>query len=152
MEKQINAIPKGFHSLTPYLTVKDAEKAIEFYKKAFGATEVYRMEASGKIGYCELAVGDSKFFLSDEYPEMGSKAPQDKDNGFSLFLYVTNVDETFKRALEAGATKVEEVKDQFWGDRMGTLLDPFGHKWSLGTHVEDVDPEEMEKRRKERFS
>ena len=152
MEKDVNAIPKGYHSITPHLTVKDAFKAIEFYKQAFGATELYRMEAEGKIGHCELKIGDSRFFLSDEYPNMGSIAPKDKDHGFSLFLYVPDVDEVFKRAQSAGATVVEEVKDQFWGDRMGTLLDPFGHQWSLGTHVEDVSPEEMEKRKKELFS
>lgn len=152
METQVNAIPKGFHSITPYLTVKDAAKAIEFYKNAFGANELYRMEDKGKIGHCELQIGDSRFFLSDEYPEMGSVAPKEKEQGFSLLLYVTNVDEVFKRAQEAGATVVEELKDQFWGDRMGTLLDPFGHRWSLGTHIEEVSPEEMEKRRKAMFS
>lgn len=152
MEKTVNAIPKGFHSLTPYLIVKDALKAIEFYKRAFGAEELYRMDANGKIGHCELRIGDSKFFLSDEFPEMGTVAPQGNERSYSLLLYVNNVNETFKNALAAGATVVEELKDQFWGDRMGTLLDPFGHRWSLGTHIEDVSPEEMEKRRKKMFS
>lgn len=152
MEKSVNAIPKGFHSLSPYLTVNNALKAIEFYKKAFGAEELYRMEAGGKIGHSELKVGDSRFFLSDEFPEMGNRAPRENENGISMLLYVTNVDDTFKKALAAGATELEELKNQFWGDRMGALLDPFGHRWSLATHIEDVDPEEMEKRRKKLFS
>lgn len=146
MQTQVNPIPEGYHSLTPYLIVRDASKAIEFYKNAFGAKELYRMDApGGKIGHCELQIGDSRIMMADEFPNMGA-APEGGPSSFSLVLYVENVDELFNRAVAAGATVVRALKDEFYGDRMGTLQDPFGHKWNLATHVEDVSPEEMKKR------
>lgn len=142
------AIPEGYHSLTPYLVIKGASDAIEFYKRAFGATEIMRMPSpDGRIGHAELAIGDSKLMLADEYPEMGHRSPQSiGGTGVSLMLYLDKVDEVFKRALAAGAKEVQPIKDQFYGDRSGTLQDPFGHVWTISTHVEDVPPEEMRKR------
>lgn len=153
MSTQVKAIPQGYHSLTPYLIVKNAARAIDFYKEAFGAQELFRMEApEGKIGHCELKIGDSRLMLADEFPHMGSTAPSEADRGFSLLLYVENVDDIFKRARGAGAKVIQAVKDEFWGDRMGTLEDPFGHRWNLGSHVEDVSPEEMKRRQQKMFS
>lgn len=148
METQVTPIPKGYHSLTPYLIVRDASKAIDFYKKAFGATEIFRMDAPGeKVAHCELEIGDSKIMLADEFPNMGATAPgEEVGKSFSLLLYVENVDEFFERAINAGAKVVRNLKDEFYGDRMGTVQDPFGHHWNLATHVEDVSPDEMRKR------
>ena len=148
METQVTPIPKGYHSLTPYLIVRDAGKAIDFYKKAFGASEVFRMDAPGaKVAHCELQIGDSKIMLADEFPNMGATAPgEGVGKSFSLVLYVENVDELFNRAVNAGAKVIRNLKDEFYGDRMGTVQDPFGHNWNLATHVEDVSPEEMRKR------
>ena len=142
------AIPEGYHSLTPYLVIKGASDAIEFYKRAFGATEIMRMPSpDGRIGHAELAIGDSKLMLADEYPEMGHRSPQSiGGTGVSLMLYLDKVDEVFKRAVAAGAKELQPIKDQFYGDRSGTLQDPFGHVWTISTHVEDVPPEEMRKR------
>ncbi|WPU63216.1 VOC family protein [Peredibacter starrii] len=153
METNVEPIPKGYHSLTPYLIVNDAKKAIQFYEKVFGAKELYRMDApNGKIGHCEIEIGDSRFMLADEFPERGAVAPTQGGRAFSLVLYVPNVDEIFDEAIDNGGVIVHPVKDQFYGDRMGTFRDPFGHEWSVGTHVEDVSPEEMDKRSKEMFS
>lgn len=149
MEKQVNPIPQGYHSLTPYLIVKDAARAIEFYKKAFGAKELFRMAApNSMIGHCELQIGDSRVMLADEFPDMDATAPTQGVNGiaFSLLIYVENVDEVFKRAVDAGAKVLRPLKNEFYGDRMGTVQDPFGHHWNLGMHVEDVSEEEMQKR------
>lgn len=153
MDTQVNPIPQGYHSLTPYLIVKDAAKAIEFYKKAFGAEEKFRMDApQGKIGHCELQIGDSRIMLADEFPKMGSTAPTEGVNSFSLLLYVDKVDEIFQQAIDAGAKVVRPLANEFYGDRMGTLEDPFGHHWSLATHVENVSDSEIRERAKKMWS
>ncbi|HEX2395691.1 MAG TPA: VOC family protein [Bacteroidales bacterium] len=150
MKTTVKSIPKGFRSLTPYITVKNAEKAIEFYKKAFGAKETGRITMpDGTVGHSELTIGDSKIMLADENEQWGNRSPQTiGGSSVSLCLYVDNADETFAKALKEGA-KVRgdmEVKDQFYGDRSGTLIDPFGHEWSIMTHIEDVSFEEMQSR------
>ena len=144
--------PEGYHSVTPYLTVDGAAKAIEFYEAAFGATEVLRMPMgdSGRIAHAEIRIGDSHVMLADEFPDMGFLGPQKRGGATaSLMVYVEDVDAAFVRALEAGATEERAPADQFWGDRMGTLVDPFGHRWTLATHVEDVPHEEMQRRMEE---
>lgn len=144
--------PDGYHSVTPYLVVKDATKAIDFYKAAFGAAELFRLPMGDRIGHAEIRIGDSVIMLSDEFPEMDSLGPQSRGGTtISLLLNVEDVDSAFRQALDAGASEKRPVEDQFWGDRMGTLADPFGHVWSLSTHVEDVAPDEMQ-RRMESFS
>ncbi|WP_129779635.1 VOC family protein [Peristeroidobacter soli] len=147
----VKPIPAGYHSITPYLIVDDASRAIDFYKQAFGATEDMRMpKPDGKIAHAELSVGDSKIMLADEYPELGYRSPKSIGGaGVSLMLYIEKVDDVFKRALAAGAKELQGVKDQFYGDRSGTLQDPFGHVWTVATHVEDVPPEEMGRRAEE---
>lgn len=142
------SIPDGFHSVTPYLIVKGAAGAIDFYKRVFGATELLRMpDPSGKIGHAEIQIGDSHIMLADEYPEMGHRSPQTLGGaGVSLMIYLDGVDEVYKRAIAAGAKEVQPLKDQFYGDRSGTVQDPYGHVWTIATHVEDVPPEEMEQR------
>jgi len=144
----VKPIPEGYHSVTPYLTVDDAAAAIEFYKKAFGATERGRMEApDGTIGHAELAIGDSILMLSDQFPQGSTRSPKDLGGTTgSIFMYVGDV---VARAIDAGATIAMEVADQFWGDRFGTVRDPFGHLWSVATHIEDVPPDEMAERAKE---
>jgi PhnB protein len=143
-------IPEGYHSVTPYLAVDDAAKAIEYYKRAFGAKERVRMDApDGKIGHAELEIGDSLVMLSDPFPQASTKTPKELGGTTAgVFLYVEDVDEVVKQAVDAGATVTMEVADQFWGDRFGSVTDPFGHSWSIATHVEDVPPEEMEERAK----
>jgi PhnB protein len=142
----VKPIPEGYHSVTPYLVVDGAADAIEFYKKAFGATEVLRMPMGDKIGHAEIKIGDSHVMLADEFPERDIRGPKARGGiSSSLMIYLNDVDTAFQRALDAGA-KVDpgmEVKDQFYGDRSGTLIDPFGHKWTLATHVRDVSEEEM---------
>ncbi len=147
----VNAIPDGYHSITPYLVIKGAADAIDFYKRAFGATEIMRMPSpDGRIGHAEMSFGNSKIMLADEYPEMGHRSPQSLGGtGVSLMLYLENVDEVFKRAVAAGAKELQPIQNQFYGDRSGTLQDPFGHVWTVATHVEDVPPEEMERRARE---
>lgn len=147
----VKPIPQGHHSITPYLIIKGASQAIDFYKRAFGATEDMRMASpDGKVGHAELSVGDSKIMLADEYPEMGHRSPQSiGGTGVSMMLYLEKVDEVFKRAIAAGAKELQPVKDQFYGDRSGTLQDPFGHVWTVATHVEDVPPDEMRRRAQE---
>jgi PhnB protein len=146
----VKPIPEGYHSVTPYLALDDAAEAIEFYKEAFGAKERGRMEApGGKIGHAELEIGDSVVMLSDALPQFAAKAPKELGGtSASVLLYVEDVDKVVKQAVDAGATIEMEVADQFWGDRFGTVQDPFGHMWSIATHVEDVPPEEMEERAK----
>lgn len=141
-------IPDGYHTVTPYLIIKGAGDAIEFYQKAFGATELFRFPMpGGKIGHAEIKIGDSPIMLADEFPEMGYKSPQSLGGSpVSLMIYVTDVDTIFNQAVAAGATVKEAVSDKFYGDRLGTVTDPFGHIWHLSTHKEDVSPEEMEKR------
>lgn len=149
-DNKTQAIPKGFHTLTPYLNIKGAEEAIEFYKKAFGAKEIGRITmADGSIAHAEIEIGDSKIMLAEENEHWGNKSPQTLGGSpVSLCLYVENVDVIFAQALAAGAkvTGEMEVKNQFYGDRTGSLTDPFGHKWSIMTHIEDVSFEEMQKR------
>ena len=144
-------IPEGYHTLTPYLIVNGGADALDFYARAFGAVELYRLQdPSGKVGHAEMRIGDSQFMLADECPEMGAVSPRSPNGqAFSLLLYVPDVDDAFRRAIAAGATDVYPVKDQFYGDRSGALLDPFGHKWSLATHVADVPPEEIGRRYEE---
>lgn len=148
MTGKVKPIPDGYNSLTPYLIVKDGTRALEFYKKAFGATERMRIATpGGKIGHAELRIGDSNVMLADEHPDMGYRAPEAYGGTpISLHLYVEDVDRVFGQALAAGAKQQLPVKDQFYGDRSGTLQDPFGHVWMIATHKEDLSPEEMTKR------
>jgi PhnB protein len=146
----VEPVPEGYHTLTPYLAVENAADAIEYYKKAFGAEEKFRMDApGGKIGHAELQIGDSHVMLSDPFPQSSAKTPTEigATTG-SIFMYVEDVDAVVKQAVDAGATVTMEVADQFWGDRFGTITDPFGHIWSIATHIEDVPPEEMAERAK----
>jgi PhnB protein len=144
-------IPEGYHTVTPYLAVDDAAQAIEYYKNAFGAKERVRMHApDGKIGHAELEIGDSLVMLSDPFPQASTKPPKELGGtSASVFMYVEDVDAVVKQAVDAGAKVTMEVADQFWGDRFGSVTDPFGHSWSIATHVEDVPPEEMAERAKE---
>ena len=148
MENQVKSIPDGFHTATPYLTVSDAGRAIEFYKKAFGAQEISRMEGPpGKIGHAEIKIGDSIVMLSDEMPGSSGRSPRSLGGTtVNIFLYVKDVDSAFNQAVAAGAKSEMPVADMFWGDRFGKLVDPFGHSWSMATHKEDVAPEEIRKR------
>jgi PhnB protein len=143
-------IPDGYHTVTPYLAVDDATEAIEYYTKAFGAKERVRMETpDGKVGHAELEIGDSLVMLSDPFPQASTKPPNELGGtSVSVFLYVKDVDAVVKQAVDSGATVSMEVADQFWGDRFGSVRDPFGHLWSIATHVEDVPPEEMAERAK----
>jgi PhnB protein len=145
---KVEPIPEGYHNVTPYLIVDGAAKAIDFYRKVFAATEKMRMAApGGKVGHAELTIGDSMIMLADEHPEMDHRGPHAfKGAAVSLMVYVPDVDATVKTALAAGAKVVRPVENQFYGDRMGTIEDPFGHRWYVATHVEDVPPEEMAKR------
>jgi PhnB protein len=156
MATKVLPVPSGYHSLTPYISVNDAAKAIEFYKKAFGAKETGRITMpDGSIGHCEMEIGDSKIMIADENKQWGNLSPLTLGGSpVSLCLYVNNVDEVFDRAIKAGATVLGnmEVRDQFHGDRAGTLTDPFGHKWSIMTHIEDVSFKEMQKRTDALFS
>ena len=145
-------IPEGYNSVTPYLIVDDAKRAIEFYAQAFGAEEKFRLPMGEKIGHAEIKIGDSFVMLADEFPEMNHLGPNSRGGPTSsIVLYVEDVDTSFKKAIDAGATEQRPVQNQFWGDRMGTLTDPFGHQWSLATHVEDVPEDEMQTRM-EQFS
>lgn len=148
METTSQALPKGYHTFTPYLNVKGAEQAIEFYKRAFGAREVGRLSMpDGTIGHAEIEIGDSKIMLAEENAEWGNIGPQTLGGSpVTLCLYVDNVDAVFAKALQEGAqvTGDMEVKDQFYGDRSGSLTDPFGHKWTIMTHIRDVSFEEMQ--------
>ena len=146
---EVKPIPEGYHSLTPYLIIDGAAKALEYYTKAFGATELFRMEHEGKIGHAEMKIGDSPFMLADENAQMGFKGPKALGGTpVSLMIYVDDVDTTFKQAVEAGGVEMKPLQDQFYGDRSGTLTDPFGHVWTVAKHKEDVSPEEMDKRLK----
>jgi PhnB protein len=146
----VQPIPEGYHSITPYLAVDDAEKAIEFYKDAFGAEETIRMPGpDGKVAHAELQIGDSKLMLSDPFPQSSVRSPSERGGPTgSVFLYVDDVDSAFDQATRAGATVTTPLEDMFWGDRFGTLTDPFGHVWSLATHKEDLTEEEMAERSK----
>jgi PhnB protein len=148
MAKPVKAIPECLHSLTPHIVVKDAPKLIEFYKRAFGATEKYRMTMpDGGIGHAELQIGDSVLFLSDEFPQSATRAPASiGGTSMALHLYVQDADAVFRQAVQAGATIKSPMADMFWGDRYGQVADPSGHLWSIATHREDLTPEEMKKR------
>ncbi len=146
----VNPIPEGYNTLTPYLAVEDAERAIEFYKDAFAAEEIHRMPGpDGKIAHAELQFGDSKLMLSDPFPQSNVRPPSERGGPTaSIFMYCEDVDAAFEQAKKAGATVVMELENMFWGDRFGTLVDPFGQVWSLSQHVEDLSPEEMAERSK----
>jgi PhnB protein len=144
----VKPVPDGYHTVTPYLIIHGAAQAIEFYKGAFGAAELVRMpDPKGRIAHAEIKIGDSIIMLADEHPEMGHRGPRTLGGtSVSILLYVPDVDTVFDRAIKAGAKSQRAVADQFYGDRMGTLEDPFGHVWTIGTHVEDVAPDEMKRR------
>jgi PhnB protein len=144
----VKPIPEGYHSATPYLIVNGAARAIEFYKKAFRATELMRMaDPGGKIMHAEIKIGDSPIMLADEVPQMGAKSPEAYGGSpITIMLYVEDVDSTVKQAVAAGAKLTRPVADQFYGDRTGGIKDPFGHEWYVATHKEDVPPEEMKRR------
>jgi PhnB protein len=144
----VQAIPTGYASVTPYLIVRDAARALEFYKKAFGAIELMRFSGpDGRIGHAEIKIGEGVVMLADESPEMGHKGPQTLGGTpVSLMFYVADVDARFAKALAAGGVVKNALKDQFYGDRSGTITDPFGHVWTIATHTEDVTPEEMQRR------
>jgi PhnB protein len=146
----VKAIPDGYHTLTPYMTVRDAARAIEFYKQAFGAVEKGVMKGpDGKVMHAELRIGDSLFMLADEFPQYGSLSPLSTGgSGMGLHIYVEDVDSAFDRAVRAGAKTEMPVTDTFWGDRYGKLADPFGHKWSIATHKRDMSREEMDEEMK----
>ncbi len=155
MSKPVKPIPDGFHSLTPYLVCRNAAKAIEFYKKAFGAEEIYRncVHGTDRIMNAQLRIGNSILMLNDEFPDFGSLGPSDeRPSSVTIHLYVEDVDAVFGRAVKAGAEVTMPVDDMFWGDRFGSLKDPFGHKWSIGTRIEDLTPAEMEERAKHAFA
>jgi uncharacterized glyoxalase superfamily protein PhnB len=143
----VKPIPEGYHTLTPFLTVRDAERAIEFYKNAFGAESRGVMKGpDGKVMHAEIKIGDSVIMMSDEFPDFGSVSPQGLGGSpMGLHIYVEDVDASFDRAVKAGAQVEMPVMDQFWGDRYGRLKDPFGHKWSIATHTKDLSMDEMKK-------
>jgi len=145
---KVKAIPDGYHSVTPYLIIDGASRALDYYKRVFGATERMRMPGpEGKIGHAEISIGDSMIMLADEHPEMGARAPRTVGgSAVSIMLYVNDVDATVKTAVAEGAKLLQPVEDKFYGDRMGTIEDPFGHHWHVGTHKEDVPPEELKRR------
>lgn len=143
----VSPVPAGYSSITPYLVVDDAEKAIAFYAQAFGAEETLRMPMGDRIGHAELRIAGSMLMLADEFPEMDIVGPKTRGGATSsLLLYTEDVDALFARAISAGATEERPPVDEFWGDRRGTIVDPFGHRWSLATHKEDVDEAEMQRR------
>jgi len=155
MAGKVKAVPDGMHTITPHLAVRGAAKAIEFYQKAFGAkVKGVHNAPDGKVMHAEMRIGDSMIFLADEFPEMGSCSSPDSLGGSSVTLnvYTENVDQLFNQAVAAGAKVTMPLTNQFWGDRYGQLKDPFGHNWALGQHVEDVSPEEMERRGREIFA
>jgi PhnB protein len=147
-DNKVKPIPEGYHSVTPYLCVNGAARAIEFYKEAFGATEIMRLEAPGeRIGHAEVKIGDSVIMLADEFPDINFRSPQSLGGTSAhLMIYVEDVDARVEKAVAAGAKLTRPVKDQFYGDRTGGVEDPFGHVWYIATHIEDLTPEEIHKR------
>ncbi|MEX5216044.1 MAG: VOC family protein [Nitrospiraceae bacterium] len=148
MSRKVNAIPVGYEGATPYLIIKDAARALEFYKKAFRATEIMRVAASdGKVGHAEIKIGAAIIMLADEFPDMNCRSPQSfGGTPVSIMVYVQDVDSFVKRAVAAGAKELRPVENKFYGDRAASLEDPFGHQWHFATHVEDVPPDELAKR------
>lgn len=148
MAAKVKPIPDGYHAITPYLAMKNAAEAMEFYKRAFGATEVMRMaQPDGRIGHAEMKIGDSKFMLADEFPDMDFRSPLSFGGSpVHLHLYVEDVDAVVRQAEATGARVVRPVQDQFYGDRSGSLADPYGHVWHVATHKEELTPEEMRRR------
>ena len=154
MPQAVQNPPQGYHTLTPYMTVRNARAAIDFYKKAFGAEKVLKLDmADGTIAHAEIRIGDSVVMLSEENEAWGTKSPLSL-GGSPMFLmaYVADVDAAFRRAIDAGATEVRPVADQFYGDRSGTLKDPYGHQWTLSTHIEDVSEAEAQRRMEAEFA
>ena len=148
----VKAKPDGYHSVTPYLIVDGAENAIRWYTEALGAEETLRMPMGERIAHAEIRIGDSMVMLSDEWPDMGYLGPLSRGGATaSLMIYLEGVDPAFERAIAAGAKQERPPEDQFWGDRMGTFIDPFGHRWMLATHIEDVSEDEMGRRMAEAF-
>jgi len=149
----VKAIPDGYHSVTPYLIIKNAADAMDFYKRAFGASEVMRLAMpTGQVAHAEIQIGDSRVMLADEFPEMGFRGPKTLGgSGVSLMVYVDDVDTRFDRAIGEGCKVLKPLADQFYGDRSGTLEDPFGHVWTIGTHIEDVLPDEISRRAEAMF-
>jgi PhnB protein len=153
MASRAKEIPKGFHTVTPHLVVPDIAKAIDFYKRAFGAEELYRMDIDGKVAHAEIKIGDSVIMLSPEMPQRYMRSPQSLGGtAVDILLYFRDVDQAFKRAVAEGAKITMPLDDMFWGDRYGQVMDPFGHSWSLATHKKDVKPEEVRKRAKAAMS
>jgi PhnB protein len=154
MAAKIQAIPKGYHTVTPSLTVAGAARAIDFYKKAFGAEEIMRFPGpDGKLMHAEIRIGDSVVMLGDEMPDHGAKGPKSiGGTSVGFFIYGENVDAAWKRAVDAGGKEVMPLADQFWGDRAGCIEDPFGHRWWLGQHVKDLTPDEIRKNAEAFFS
>lgn len=150
MAKNVKPVPDGYHTVTPYLVLRDAKRALEFYKKAFGAeTKVSMPSPDGRVMHAEIRIGDSMVFLADEFPEMSPETKSPQSAGCvtgTIFLYVPDVDTVFKRAVDAGAKVHMPVSDMFWGDRFGKVTDPFGHHWGIATHTEDLSPQEMKDR------
>jgi PhnB protein len=147
MTSAVRAVPEGFHTITASLTCKDAGRAIDFYKAALGAVERFRMAGpDGRVNHAELQIGDSIIFVSDEFPGMSAAPAQDSVPSSYLYLYVEDADAVFNRAVEAGCKEAMPLTDMFWGDRFGKVTDPFGHHWGISTHVEDVSPQEMDRR------
>jgi PhnB protein len=147
MTSHVRAIPEGFHSLTPSITCRDAARAIEFYKKAFGAREISRMLGpGGTVAHAELRIGDSVIFVADEWPGMSAAPAPTSTPSFYLFLYTEDVDSVYNRAVAAGCQVAMPLQNMFWGDRYGKLTDPFGYQWGVGMHIEDVSPEELQRR------
>jgi PhnB protein len=146
----VHPVPEGYHTLIPYLAVDDAAEAIDYYKRAFGAKERARMDGpDGKVGHAELEIGDSVVMLADPFPHASTTPPSEAGaTTAAIVMYIDDVDAVVKRAVDGGATITEQVEDKFWGDRFGTIKDPFGHVWSIGTHIEDVSPQEMAERSK----
>ncbi|MDI9238924.1 VOC family protein [Lysobacter sp. LF1] len=143
----VPSTPEGYHTVTPYLIVDDTKAALDFYRDALGAEEIYRLPMGDKIGHAEIRIGNSMLMLSDEWPDIGALGPKSRGGATASFvIYVPDVDRAYEHAVKAGAKPDRPVENQAWGDRMGTLIDPFGHKWSLATHVEDVSPEELKRR------
>jgi PhnB protein len=148
--KKVNYIPKGYNSVTPYLVIKGAARAIEYYKKVFGATVVLRMDGpGGHVGHAELQIGSSRIMLADENPQMGYRSAETIGaSPVSLLVYIRDCDKVVERAVAEGAKLLKPVQDQFYGDRSGFIQDPFGHQWGIATHIEDVSPQELEERAK----